>query len=131
MKTVKEERKISEKMAKHQETLADKEMVQLTHELTTLMGEGKGICEDDHMVEGDDHEQIESTLKPKEEGLKKILGRADELRLRTLKEVTHILSPNQALHFLIAAAELHLRLHDWGKQRDDMKLKNDAQPNNH
>ncbi|KAJ4715194.1 transcription factor TGA6-like [Melia azedarach] len=29
-----------------------------------------------------------------------------------------ILSPIQAVHFLIAAAELHLRLHDWGERRD-------------
>lgn len=57
-------------------------------------------------------------LERKKEGLEKVLQRADELRLRTLKEVLGILTPMQAVHFLIAAAELHQRIHDWGKQRD-------------
>ncbi|KAL7255255.1 hypothetical protein ACSBR1_009418 [Camellia fascicularis] len=38
--------------------------------------------------------------------------------LRTLKEVVDILSAIQAVHFLITAAELHLRLHEWGKKSD-------------
>lgn len=99
-RTTVEEREISEKMAKQQENMADSDMVELTHE------------------SDDDGEKVESLLRRKEEGLERVLGRADELRLKTLKGVLNILTPSQSLHFLVAAAELHLRLHDWGKERE-------------
>ncbi|WOG97203.1 hypothetical protein DCAR_0416543 [Daucus carota subsp. sativus] len=99
-KTTMEEREISEKMAKQQGNVADSDMVELTHELD------------------DDEEKVESILRRKEEGLEKVLERADDLRLRTLKGVINILTPSQSLHFLVAAAELHLRLHNWGKERE-------------
>lgn len=99
-RTTVEEREISEKMAKQQENMADSDMVELTHE------------------SDDDGEKVESLLRRKEEGLERVLGRADELRLKTLKGVFNILTPSQSLHFLVAAAELHLRLHDWGKERE-------------
>lgn len=99
-RTTMEEREISEKMAKQQENMADSDIVELTHELD------------------DDGEKVELVLRRKEEGLERVLGRADELRLRTLKGVINILTPSQSLHFLVAAAELHLRLHDWGKERE-------------
>ncbi|KAI5671954.1 hypothetical protein M9H77_12318 [Catharanthus roseus] len=113
-KTIKEEREISEKLAKHQESVADTTMVQLSHVVTEL------IRENDENGNGriDDDMRVESELGKKEEGLLNILRRADELRLNTLKKLVNILSPFQAAHFLIAAAELHLRLHDWGKRRD-------------
>lgn len=99
-RTTMEEREISEKMAKQHGNMADSDMVELTHDL------------DDNV------EKVELVLRQKEEGLERVLGRADELRLRTLKGVINILSPSQSLHFLVAAAELHLRLHDWGKERE-------------
>ncbi|CAN0891104.1 Protein DOG1-like 3 [Linum grandiflorum] len=43
---------------------------------------------------------------------------ADDLRLETLRAIVDVLTPIQAVHFLIAVAELHLRLRDWGKRRD-------------
>ncbi|KAK4378636.1 hypothetical protein RND71_000498 [Anisodus tanguticus] len=67
-------------------------------------------------------EQVEDNLANKEEGLVIILQKADNLRLNTLKEILAILTPTQALHFLIAAAELHLRLHEWGKKKDAVTL---------
>lgn len=100
-KIVKEEREIGEKMAKHQSKVADPDMVGLAHELF------------------EDEVRVDAALKDKEDGLEKILKRADDLRLRTLKGVVDILSPSQALHFLIAAAELHLRLHYWGEKREE------------
>ena len=42
---------------------------------------------------------------------------ADDLRLRTLKAILDIVTPMQAVHFLIPAAESHLRFHDWGRRR--------------
>ena len=111
-RTIEEEKHITEKMAKLQETVADTTMVELSHVATEMM---RNIAQ-----EGvDDHEErVESALASKEEGFEKILHKADDLRLRTLKGITQILSPIQAVHFLIAAAELHLRLHDWGKKKD-------------
>uniref|UniRef100_A0A2N9ILC8 DOG1 domain-containing protein n=1 Tax=Fagus sylvatica TaxID=28930 RepID=A0A2N9ILC8_FAGSY len=67
---------------------------------------------------GDQEEQVRLALLPKEEGLEKILQKADDLRLRTLKAILDVVTPVQAVHFLIAAAELHLRLHDWRKKKD-------------
>jgi hypothetical protein len=49
---------------------------------------------------------------------------AFDLLLRALKGVLEILTPIQAVHFLIAAAELHSRLHDWGKKKDDRAHRN-------
>ncbi|KAG8389758.1 hypothetical protein BUALT_Bualt01G0011900 [Buddleja alternifolia] len=102
--TIQEERDITEKMAKQQERVADMEMVELSHDASgsTRM----------------DHERVGSTLKPKEEGFRRILQSADNLRMTTLKAVINILSPIQAVHFLIAAAELHLRIHNWGKEKE-------------
>ena len=50
--------------------------------------------------------------------MEEILHNADDLRLRTLKVILDIVTPMQAVQFLIAAAELHLRFHDWGKKKD-------------
>lgn len=106
--TIRVERDISEKMAKHQETVADSSMVELSHEISEMITE-------------EDDERVESALVSKEEGFKDLLRMADDLRLKTLKGLVDILSPIQAVHFLIAAAELHLRLHEWGKKRDARK----------
>ncbi|KAG6657259.1 hypothetical protein I3843_04G071700 [Carya illinoinensis] len=113
-RTIREEREITEKMAKHQETVADSAMVELSHAVTELIrSEGEGQSSG-----GIEKERVESVLALKEEGLEKILLRADDLRLRTLKEILAVFTPIQAVHFLTAAAELHLRLHDWGMKKD-------------
>lgn len=115
--TVFEEQQITEKMAKQQEKAADGNMVELSHLVSEAMREeGKGIGSRDRVAE---ENRVESTLSPKEEGFKKILEKADNLRVRTLKSIIEILSPMQAVHFFIAAAELHLRLHEWGKAKDE------------
>ncbi|OIT21218.1 PREDICTED: protein DELAY OF GERMINATION 1-like [Nicotiana attenuata] len=115
-KTIWEEKNSSEKLARVQESVADASMVELSHIVTQLMmisgsggGGGGGKILD---------EEVEANLATKEEGLVIILQKADNLRLNTLKEILAILTPTQAIHFLIAAAELHLRLHEWGKIKD-------------
>ncbi|OWM69411.1 hypothetical protein CDL15_Pgr013872 [Punica granatum] len=115
-RTITEEKKISEKLGKHQETVADSSTVELSHVMSDMLQnrDVPGNRSLDNI-----EEQIENTLVSKEEGLQKILKKADELRLRTLKDILNILGLTQAVHFLIAAAELHLRFHDWGKKRDD------------
>ncbi|KAF3439294.1 hypothetical protein FNV43_RR17570 [Rhamnella rubrinervis] len=114
-RTIWEEKEITEKMAKHQESLADSSMVELSHVVSEFMRSGD---EDGGNGAHSDRERVESTLAPKEEGLKVLLQRADDLRLKTLKDIVGVLTPIQAVHFLIAAAELHLRLHEWGKRTE-------------
>ncbi|KAL2962545.1 hypothetical protein AAZX31_17G149100 [Glycine max] len=92
-----EEREVTHLMESHQETVADAPIVELSH-LRGEVGEDKEIEE----------KVIESALVPLMEGLEQILLKADELRLRTLKAIVNVLTPKQAIHFLIAAAELHL-----------------------
>ncbi|KAL9158705.1 hypothetical protein ABFS82_08G087000 [Erythranthe guttata] len=110
--TLREEKEITEKLAKLQETVADSSMVELSHAVSELIQEEAG----DRVAEQEG--RVEAALAPKEEGLVGVLEKADELRMKTLKGVIDILSPTQGVHFLIAAAELHLRVHDWGKKRD-------------
>uniref|UniRef100_A0A7N0ZY22 DOG1 domain-containing protein n=1 Tax=Kalanchoe fedtschenkoi TaxID=63787 RepID=A0A7N0ZY22_KALFE len=115
-RTIREEKLLTERMAAHQETVADHEMVELSQAVTEMLQSGGGGGDEDARV--DMEERVESTLKPKEEGLEAIVEEADDLRLRTLKGILEVLTPVQAVHFLIAAAELHLRLHEWGKKKD-------------
>jgi hypothetical protein len=67
---------------------------------------------------GVDAEAMESEMKTKADGMKRVLGMADTLRLDTMKEVVALLSPVQAVHFLIADAELHLAVHHFGRRKD-------------
>ncbi|KHN01678.1 hypothetical protein glysoja_012989 [Glycine soja] len=105
-----EEREVTHLMESHQETVADAPIVELSH-LRGEVGEDKEIEE----------KVIESALVPLMEGLEQILLKADELRLRTLKAIVNVLTPKQAIHFLIADAELYLRVHEWGKKMDSRK----------
>ncbi|KAG9132914.1 hypothetical protein Leryth_022693 [Lithospermum erythrorhizon] len=114
-KTIKNEKEITEKHATHQETVADASMIKLSNMVSDMLRSGAGEAA---RVGDVVDEQVEPTLKPKEEGLLETLQMADDLRLKTLREIIKILSPVQVVHFLIAAAELHLRIHDWGKMKD-------------
>ncbi|KAJ6995657.1 protein DOG1-like 4 [Populus alba x Populus x berolinensis] len=79
-----------------------------------------------------EEERVDSTLAAKGKKLTEILQVSDDLRLRALKDVLEILTPIQAVHFLIAAAELHSRLHGWGKKKDDKNgTKSDRKSPNH
>ncbi|XP_055809483.1 protein DOG1-like 4 [Solanum dulcamara] len=110
-KTIREERKLSENLAKVQESVADASMVELSHVVSELMREETGQVDDEE-------ENIKTNIGKKEESLLELLKKGDDLRLRTIKEILRILTPSQGVHFLIAAAELHLRIHEWGKKKD-------------
>ncbi|KAM1311287.1 hypothetical protein EV2_008071 [Malus domestica] len=47
-----------------------------------------------------------------------VLKKADELRLKTLRKVVELLTPQQAVEFLIAAAELQFGVRGWGLNQD-------------
>ncbi|XP_011075022.1 protein DOG1-like 3 [Sesamum indicum] len=114
--TIQQEREISEKVAKRQERAADWEMVELSHDVSELARTQGGQSNNSKMARA-----VDSTLKHKEKDLQLVVQSADNLRLKTLKSIVDILSPIQAVHFLIAAAELHLRIHDWGKVKEERK----------
>ncbi|XP_056168542.1 protein DOG1-like 3 [Syzygium oleosum] len=115
--TIREEKAITEKFAKHQEMVANVSMVELSHAVTEMNRTAgrQAVAENETAME----EEVESTLAAKEKGLEEILQMADDLRLITLKEILNILCPMQSVHFLIAAAELHLRIHEWGKKKEE------------
>ncbi|KAK1439648.1 hypothetical protein QVD17_05468 [Tagetes erecta] len=57
-------------------------------------------------------------LDKKIQRLVMIVQKADDLRLKTLKTVVELLTPQQAVEFLIAAAQLHFGIHRWGLNHD-------------
>lgn len=124
-RTIREEREITEMMARHQETVADASMVELSHVVSDMIrSKERGESESSNK---ELEEKVESTLATKEDGLEEILQNAHDLRMTTLKAIVDVLTPKQGIHFLIAAAELHLRLHDWGKMKDARKEQRKSQ----
>ncbi|KAI0497390.1 hypothetical protein KFK09_020614 [Dendrobium nobile] len=106
--TLKREKEISEEEAAAQEKVADEQMVKLSHVITEM---------------GGGEEMMEEEMKAKREAMVDVLRKADFLRIETLKGLVEILRPIQAVHFLIAAAELHLRVHEFGTRKDKDKDK--------
>ncbi|CAI0440803.1 unnamed protein product [Linum tenue] len=50
-----------------------------------------------------------------------ILRKADDLRLKTVRRVVELLTPQQAVEFLIAAAELQFGVRGWGQDQDGVR----------
>lgn len=111
-KTIGKERLLTEKMATLQESAADTIMVDLSNVVSDMIRKEK--VDEWRDTQG----RVESALEGKKDELQKVLHMADVLRMETLKSVVEILTPLQAVYFLIAAAELHLRLHDWGQKME-------------
>jgi hypothetical protein len=99
-RTITREREIEDAAASAQEALATARMVELA---------GGG---------GMDAEAMEREMQAKADGMKRVLQMADALRLETMRGVVALLRPAQAVHFLLAAAELHLAVHDFGRRKD-------------
>uniref|UniRef100_A0A7N0UBU0 DOG1 domain-containing protein n=1 Tax=Kalanchoe fedtschenkoi TaxID=63787 RepID=A0A7N0UBU0_KALFE len=70
----------------------------------------------DPVVEMND--EIRGALERHEKAMAEVHDEADELRLRKLKELLHVLTPKQGVDFLVASKKLHLSLHEWGKIKD-------------
>ncbi|CAL1386157.1 unnamed protein product [Linum trigynum] len=116
--TIKEERRLTEKLAKVQESIADVSIVDLTHTVSEMMRRTDDDVE--RSSNGFSEEQVERALVLKKRKMEELLRKADDLRVATLRSIVHeILTPIQAVHFLIAVGELHLRVHDWGKRGDE------------
>ncbi|KAF1001932.1 protein DOG1-like 4 [Apium graveolens] len=63
-------------------------------------------------------ERVDAVFREKEEGLERVVRRADELRLSTFKEIVEVLMPSQGVRFLVAAVEFQFGLHDWGRRME-------------
>ncbi|XP_021863558.1 protein DOG1-like 4 [Spinacia oleracea] len=51
-----------------------------------------------------------------------VVAKADELRMKTIRQVVELLTPQQAAEFLIAAAELQLGIQRWGLHQDRARV---------
>ncbi|CAL5201006.1 unnamed protein product [Lathyrus oleraceus] len=60
----------------------------------------------------------EAEINDKIQRLVSIIKKADDLRLKTLRSVVDFLSPQQAIEFLIASAELLVGIRGWGLNHD-------------
>lgn len=104
-KTVREEDKLSSRMASLQEDMADHPLVG--------MASRRGGSEEDG-----DRAIVDRAIEDRVGALSSILVDADKLRVGTVRELVDVLTPLQAVDLLIAAKQLHLSVHEWGKRRD-------------
>lgn len=103
MKTIREENKLSTRLASLDEEIADEPIALLA----------KGVSQI-----GELNRDVENALNEHAGAMKSVLEAADQLRLSTLKELIDILTPFQAVDFLAATKKLHLCMHAWGRGRD-------------
>ncbi|XP_069150478.1 protein DOG1-like 3 [Solanum lycopersicum] len=108
-KTIRQEDQLSNKLASLQEEIADQPFAIIANEV----GNPGEICR-----------EAEEALDRHAKFLVNVVEEADKLRMVTLKELINILSPLQAVDFLIASKKLHLCVNAWGKKRDHQHGRN-------
>ncbi|XP_062096997.1 protein DELAY OF GERMINATION 1 [Humulus lupulus] len=102
-RTIKEEEKLTAKLAGLQEDVADQPIAAIAKKLSQV-GEMCG--------------ELDKALEEHERAMVTALEEADVLRLNTVKEILEILTPVQAIDFLATSKKLHLSVHEWSKKRD-------------
>ncbi|KAI3997447.1 hypothetical protein MKX01_008054 [Papaver californicum] len=105
LRTVREEEGLSKKRASFQEDIADNPLTELAKNSDDPSAELNG--------------QVEEALDSHAKGLASVLMDSDTMRLNALKELLGILTPFQAVDYLIASIKLHIRVHQWGLRRDE------------
>ncbi|KAI6703609.1 hypothetical protein NL676_012745 [Syzygium grande] len=102
-RTIREEEKLTSRMASLQEKIANELTVTITRRTNWAVAELDG----------------EADVAPDEcEGnMRAIMEGADRLRLDTLRETVGALTPAQAVDFLAAGRKLHLCIHESGKRK--------------
>ncbi|KAK4795699.1 hypothetical protein SAY86_028025 [Trapa natans] len=103
MKILREEDKISSRMASLQEDVVDEPLATIAKELSHV---------------GEPSEKADKALAGHVTSLGVMLSEADKLRVSSFKELTEILTPLQAVDMLICTKKLHLSLRKWGKRWD-------------
>lgn len=96
--TVKEENEIGDELGAWQEAVARAE-----REWAGLCGSGPNGL--DHLLDR----------------LVRVVTKADKLRIQTLRRVVELLTPQQAIEFLVAAAELQFGIRGWGSHHDRLR----------
>jgi len=119
-RTVNREREIEDAAASAQVRHKNKIKIDLHELMSAYVQEALATAK---MVElagggGMDAEAMEREMQANADGMKRVLEMADALRLETMRGVVALLRPAQAVHFLLAAAELHLAVHDFGRRKD-------------
>ncbi|CDO96811.1 unnamed protein product [Coffea canephora] len=102
-RTIKQEEELSQQLACLQEKIADQPFALIAKESSHVASQNV---------------QADEALDEHSTSMVRILEEADKLRIKTLKEMMNILSPVQAVDFLVAGKKLHLCIHDWGQKRD-------------
>lgn len=110
-RTVKEEEKLSSRLASLQEAVADEPLAVIAAKETS-----NEVCESTR----DSDEALDDHGK----GMAKVVREADRLRLSTLKELMGILTPVQGVEYLVASKKVHLCVREWGRKRDHMHRRN-------
>ncbi|KAK4797054.1 hypothetical protein SAY86_029380 [Trapa natans] len=103
MKILREEDKISSRMASLQDDVLDESLATISKELSRV---------------GEPREMADRALVGHVSSLGVMLSEADKLRVSTLKELREILTPLQAVDMLICTKKLLLSLHKWGQRWD-------------
>ncbi|KAK6917698.1 Transcription factor TGA like domain [Dillenia turbinata] len=101
--TVQEEERLTGKMASLQEEIAD-------HPLA-IIAKASGEV-------GELTPDVTRAFAEHERAMASLMEEADELRMKTLKELTNILTPMQSIDYLAGAKKLHLSMHQWGMRID-------------
>ncbi|CAA7402366.1 unnamed protein product [Spirodela intermedia] len=101
LRIMREEDTLSSRVASLQEDIADRPFVPMSRNREAL-----------------DSDELKSAMAVYEESLARITEQADGLRLEMLRELVKILSPVQAVDYLVAAKQLQLSLHEWCSRRD-------------
>lgn len=102
-KTIRVEETLTAELAALQEEIADQPIEMIA----------KGLSETGEM-----NREVEAALDEHGKAMVRVMEKADQLRLNTLKELVKILTPLQAIDFLVASKKLHLCVHKWGRKRD-------------
>lgn len=103
VKIIDEEEKMTKKVSSLQEDAADIPISTVAYE-------------EEHV--GEPNMVVDQALDKQEEAMAGLLAEADNLRVDTLAKIVEILSPVQAVDFLVAGKKLHLSMHEWGTMRD-------------
>ncbi|KAL6314567.1 hypothetical protein AAG906_026907 [Vitis piasezkii] len=105
-RVVREEDRLSSRMATMQEDTADEPLAIIAKKLRTV---------------GEYSRTVNSAIETHSQALARVLEEADKLRLSTFKGLQEILTPLQGAHFLVASKKLHLSMHEWARSAKEEK----------
>ncbi|KAJ7958863.1 Transcription factor [Quillaja saponaria] len=104
VETRREERELTETMARVQETVAAPPMLGLARRAGRLMG--------------GEISTMDTAIEAMKRAMLDVFESAESLRVTTVKKVLEILSQNQTIYFLAVAAEFQLHVRRLGMERD-------------